>query len=70
MLAVMGAEVRVRVLGPVTVVGAGGLFPRDRRVLAALVVEAGRVCPADRLAEVLYGSAPPTTWRKVMHARC
>jgi DNA-binding SARP family transcriptional activator/WD40 repeat protein len=35
--------------------------------LAALVVEAGRVCPADRLAEALYGAAPPATWRKVVH---
>jgi DNA-binding SARP family transcriptional activator len=35
--------------------------------LAALVVEAGRVCPADRLAEALYGTAPPVTWRKVVH---
>ena len=36
-------------------------------MLAALVVEAGRVCPADRLAEALYGSSPPATWRKVVH---
>ena len=63
----MGADVRVRVLGPVTVVGAGPLQGRDRRVLGALVVEAGRVCPPDRLAEALYGSAPPATWRKVIH---
>jgi DNA-binding SARP family transcriptional activator/WD40 repeat protein len=59
--------VRVRVLGPASVDGAGGLPPRDRQVLAALVVEAGRVCPADRLAEALYGEAPPATWRKVVH---
>jgi DNA-binding SARP family transcriptional activator len=67
MLAVMGADVRVRVLGPVTVVGAGPLQGRDRRVLGALVVEAGRVCSPDRLAEALYGAAPPATWRKVIH---
>ena len=67
MLALVGADVRVRVLGPVTVVGAAPLQGRDRRVLGALVVEAGRVCPADRLAEALYGSDPPATWRKVMH---
>jgi DNA-binding SARP family transcriptional activator len=67
MLAVMGADVRVRVLGPVTVVGAAPLQGRDRRVLGALVVEAGRVCPPDRLAEAVYGSEPPATWRKVMH---
>jgi WD40 repeat protein/DNA-binding SARP family transcriptional activator len=35
-------------------------------VLAALVVDAGRVCAADRLADALYGPAPPATWRKVV----
>jgi hypothetical protein len=25
------------------------------------------VCPADRLAEALYGAALPVTWRKVVH---
>ena len=60
-------SVRVRVLGPASVEGAGPLAPRDRQVLAALVVEAGRVCPADRLAEAMYGTAPPATWRKVVH---
>jgi DNA-binding SARP family transcriptional activator len=49
------------------VVGADPLQGRDRRVLAALVVEGGRVCTADRLAAALYGSAPPRTWRKVVH---
>ena len=63
----MGADVRVRVLGPVSVVGAAPLQGRDRRVLGALVVEAGRVCPPDRLAEAVYGSDPPATWRKVVH---
>jgi DNA-binding SARP family transcriptional activator len=58
--------VRVRVLGPVTIEGAATLAARDRRVLGALVVEAGRLCPADRLAEALYGSTPPPTWRKVI----
>jgi DNA-binding SARP family transcriptional activator/WD40 repeat protein len=62
-----GGSVRVRVLGPASVDGKGGLAPRDRQVLAALVVEAGRVCPADRLAEALYGESPPATWRKVVH---
>ena len=59
-------SVRLRVLGPVTVEGSGPLQNRDRRVLGALVVEAGRVCPADRLAEALYGVSPPATWRKVV----
>ena len=60
-------SLRVRVLGPASIDGADPLAPRDRQVLAALVVEAGRVCPADRLAEALYGSSPPATWRKVVH---
>jgi DNA-binding SARP family transcriptional activator/WD40 repeat protein len=63
----VGADVRVRVLGPVTVVGAAPLQGRDRRVLGALVAEAGRVCPPDRLAEAVYRSDPPATWRKVVH---
>ena len=57
----------MRVLGPASVDGTAPLAPRDRQVLAALVVEAGRVCPADRLAEALYGESPPATWRKVVH---
>ena len=59
-------SVRIRVFGPVTVEGAPPLAPRDRRVLAALVVDAGRICPADRLADALYGDALPPTWRKVV----
>ena len=59
-------SVRIRVFGPVTVEGAPPLAPRDRRVLAALVVSAGRVCAADRLADALYGGEPPATWRKVV----
>ena len=62
-----GGSVRVRVLGPASVEGAEPLAPRDRQVLAALVVEAGRVCQADRLAEALYGAEPPAAWRKVVH---
>ncbi len=62
----VGAGMRVRVLGPVTVEGGPPLSGRDRRVLGALVVEAARVVSADRLAEALYGSDPPPTWRKVV----
>lgn len=57
---------RIRVLGPTGVDGSGELAGRDRRVLAALVVMAGRVCPPDRLAAALYGDDPPPTWRKVV----
>ncbi|HEX5997296.1 MAG TPA: BTAD domain-containing putative transcriptional regulator, partial [Jiangellales bacterium] len=62
----IGAGVRVRVLGPATVEGGPPLSGRDRRVLAALVVEADRVVSADRLAAALYGGHPPATWRKVV----
>jgi DNA-binding SARP family transcriptional activator/outer membrane protein assembly factor BamB len=34
--------------------------------LAALVVDSGRVCTADRLAAALYGDDAPATWRKVV----
>lgn len=56
----------VRVLGQTRVDGATALGARDRRVLAALVVMHGRVCPADRLADAVYGDEPPPTWRKVV----
>jgi predicted ATPase/DNA-binding SARP family transcriptional activator len=51
------------ILGPVQVVrdgrelGLGG--PRPRAVLALLLVAAGRVVPAERLAEELWGGCPP-----------
>jgi DNA-binding SARP family transcriptional activator len=51
------------ILGPVQVVrdgqvlGVGG--PRQRAVLALLLVAAGRVIPAERLAEELWGGCPP-----------
>ncbi|RZS64525.1 DNA-binding SARP family transcriptional activator [Agromyces ramosus] len=54
----------IRVLGPVEVDGGQALRPRDRNVLAALVVRGGRtVYPAD-LAEAAWGENPPTTWSK------
>src|SRR5215471_13539743 len=51
------------VLGPVQAVrdgrqlGLGG--PRQRAVLALLLVDAGRVVPAEYLADVLWRGAPP-----------
>jgi DNA-binding SARP family transcriptional activator/WD40 repeat protein len=57
----------IRVLGIAGIDGAADLAPRDRRVLAALVVTGGRFCPADRLAAALYGDQdPPPSWRKVV----
>src|SRR5947207_14072857 len=51
------------ILGPVQAVrdgrelGLGG--PRPRAVLALLLVAAGRVVPAERLVEKLWGGCPP-----------
>jgi DNA-binding SARP family transcriptional activator len=62
-----GVRVQVRVLGPISAWGPplngsarvdlGG--PRQRRLLAALAVDAGRVVPGDRLAERVWGDALP-----------
>jgi predicted ATPase/DNA-binding SARP family transcriptional activator len=55
--------VEFRILGPVQAVrggrevGLGG--PRRRAVLALLLVAAGRVVPAERLAEEVWGGCPP-----------
>ena len=57
---------QIRVLGPTAIDGAGELPARDRRVLAALVVMAGRACPAERVAAAVYGEEPPASWRKVV----
>ena len=53
----------VRLLGPVQAARAGGEValggPKQRAVLALLLLEAGRVVPADRLMEQLWRGAPP-----------
>ena len=57
----------VAVLGPLTVDGeVAGLGPRDRVVLAALAVRPGEIVSAERLADALWGEAPPATWPKVV----
>ena len=58
----MGNDVaRVCVLGPITVVGSEGPVDlggsRQRRLLAALVVDAGRVVPTERLAERVWSDS-------------
>ena len=58
-------SMRIRVLGP-TAVDDADLAPRDRQVLSVLVLDAGRFCAAERIADALYGDTPPTTWRKVV----
>ena len=56
----------IRVLGPVEVDGSGILSPRDRVVLAALVLHRGDVLAAERLADALWGDDPPKSWPKVI----
>ena len=56
-------QFEVRLLGPVQVVRSGGEVrlggPRPRAVLALLVLEAGRVVPAERLIEDAWRGGPP-----------
>ncbi|HZM74449.1 MAG TPA: BTAD domain-containing putative transcriptional regulator [Candidatus Limnocylindrales bacterium] len=57
--------VAIRVLGPLEVhiadrpIRLGG--PRERKLLAALALDPGRVVPAARLVDVLWESSPPAT---------
>jgi DNA-binding SARP family transcriptional activator len=54
-----------RILGPLEVVGEHGSVvlggTRQRAVLAALLLEAGRVVATDRLVDLLWGDAAPRT---------
>ena len=54
-----------RVLGPIEVVGDAGAIklggPRQRAVLTILLLDANRVVPVERIADGLYGDAPPAT---------
>jgi DNA-binding SARP family transcriptional activator len=58
-------SIDVRVLGPLEVVGDRGPVdlggPRRRSVLAMLALAANSVVSIDRLADALYGDAPPAT---------
>jgi DNA-binding SARP family transcriptional activator/WD40 repeat protein len=56
----------ITLLGPVAVDGNGALGPRDRVVLAVLALRPGEAVGADRLAEALWGDAPPPSWNKVV----
>ena len=54
-----------RILGPLEVVSPSGPIrlggPRQRSVLAILLLDANRVVSIDRLADELYGEAPPVS---------
>jgi predicted ATPase/DNA-binding SARP family transcriptional activator len=59
------ARVRVRVLGTLEIVDDEGTpvalaSPNLRRLLAALVLNAGTVVSVDRLADIVWGDDPPT----------
>lgn len=63
---------RVRVLGTLEVVTDDGALvslasPKLRRLLAALVVNAGSVVSADRLADVIWGDDPPVSASGALH---
>ena len=54
----------IQVLGPARVDGNGDLSPRERTVLAALVLLIGRAVSPDELADAVWGDALPATWNK------
>jgi WD40 repeat protein/DNA-binding SARP family transcriptional activator len=58
-------ELEFRILGPIEVVGDGEPIrlggPRQRAVLAVLVLRANQVVPVERLAEEVYGGEAPAT---------
>jgi predicted ATPase/DNA-binding SARP family transcriptional activator len=66
-----GAELDVRVLGPVVVVRDGEPLPlggpRPRALLAFLALQAGRAVSAARLAAELWGDDPPPTASSSLH---
>lgn len=58
---------RVSVLGPIAVESTEErLGPRDRVVLAALVLHGGETVSGERLADALWGDDVPSSWTKVV----
>lgn len=60
------------VLGPIEMLAGGRSFPvgqpRQREILAALLVDAGRVMSMDALVERLWGASPPRQARRSLQA--
>ncbi|GAA1818019.1 BTAD domain-containing putative transcriptional regulator [Agromyces neolithicus] len=57
----------IRVLGDLTIDG-GRLSPKERSLLAALVLRTGNVVAPSELADAVWGDAVPETWRKQLQA--
>jgi DNA-binding SARP family transcriptional activator/tetratricopeptide (TPR) repeat protein len=62
--------VQFRILGPLDIVLDGRpvtiAAPRQRAVLAALLLNANRVLPADRIIALIWGDDPPATAQKTL----
>ena len=54
----------IRVLGPLETGNGHTLSPRERVVLAALVVRVGRDLAPGELADACWGESPPRTWQQ------
>ncbi|MGW3962987.1 AfsR/SARP family transcriptional regulator [Amycolatopsis sp. NPDC005003] len=67
------AELRYRLLGPVAVAGVDGPVrlggPKQRTVLAALLLNANQVVSEDRLIELLWEDRPPASARGQLQVR-
>jgi DNA-binding SARP family transcriptional activator/tetratricopeptide (TPR) repeat protein len=67
------ADLKYRLLGPVTVVGADGPArlggPKQRTVLAALLLNANQVVSEDQLIDLLWEDRPPASARGQLQVR-
>src|SRR5689334_10571816 len=69
----LGAPVKIKVLGPIEVVGdrAPLRLPRRQGRLAVglLALEPNRVVSVDRLLDLMWGDEPPSSARAILHSR-
>jgi DNA-binding SARP family transcriptional activator/DNA-binding beta-propeller fold protein YncE len=61
------AGVEIRVLGDLTIDG-GRLSPKERSLLAVLVLRSGNVVTPPELADAVWGDDAPSTWPKQVQA--
>jgi len=59
--------VMIAILGPLMTARDQELQLRDRVVLGVLVVRRGAAVPTEEIADAMWGEAPPTSSRKVIH---